>query len=129
MTQERREIALAWLRKAESDFAYARLGLEADHSYGAGTVFHCHQTAEKGLKAVLSFHGIMPPKTHDLLRLLELVSPHLEHHPLIEAAVFLTPLATDFRYPGDTDLPSEEDVRVAFEFAAKFLEMARETIK
>jgi HEPN domain-containing protein len=121
MTLERREIAEAWLRKAASDLAYAELGMCAGESYASGVAYHCQQTAEKALKALLCHFGIIPPKTHDVLRLIELLSPHVDFSGFTEAALLLSPMAADFRYPGDNDDPSREDVITAFEAAKAIL--------
>jgi HEPN domain-containing protein len=121
MTPECREIADAWLRKAASDLAYAELGMTADHSYASGIAYHCQQTAEKALKALLCHYGIIPPRTHDVLRLLELLSPHVDLSGFTEAALLLTPLAAEFRYPGDQDDPTWEDVTKAFVAAKAIL--------
>ena len=126
MTPERRALALDWLRKADSDLAYARLGIEAGESYFSGAVYHCHQAAEKALKAILCFHGVIPPKTHDLVRLLEIIHPHGDLSSFQEAAIFLTPLSTEFRYPGDLEEPSSEDANQAFQFAKQINIRARE---
>ena len=71
MTAERKQIVVGWLEKAESDLAYAKLGLDNGDYYFAGAVYHCQQAAEKALKALCCFHGVKPPKTHDLVTLLE----------------------------------------------------------
>jgi HEPN domain-containing protein len=126
MTPERRALALDWLRKADSDLAYARLGIDAGQSYLSGAVYHCHQAAEKALKAILCFHGVIPPKTHDLVRLLEIIHPHGDLSSFQEAAIFLTPLSTEFRYPGDLEEPSSEDASQAFQYAKKIHIRARE---
>ena len=65
------EKAKAWLRKAESDL------LSADNNLGAVQIpfdvvcYHCQQGTEKHLKALLVFLDVQPPRTHDLLALLE----------------------------------------------------------
>jgi HEPN domain-containing protein len=38
--------------------------------------FHCQQSAEKYLKALLQERGLEAPRTHDLVRLLDLLTPH-----------------------------------------------------
>jgi len=68
------------------------------------------------------------PKTHDVLRLIEILVPHVDLSEFKEAAVFLTPLATDFRSPGDQDEPTKEDVQLAFEYANQILLTVRSLI-
>jgi HEPN domain-containing protein len=48
--QERRVEALRWLRQAENDLQYARLGLR--EGFSAQVCFLCQQIAEKALKSV-----------------------------------------------------------------------------
>jgi len=129
MTQERRDVALGWLSKADSDLAYARLGIGAGDTYLSGAVYHCQQAAEKALKALLCFRGVIPPKTHDILRLIEILRPHIDLSDFTDAAVFLTPLATDFRYPGDLEEPSKEESELAFEYAKQILHQAHGLIR
>src|SRR5437879_4306253 len=62
--------------------------------------FHCQQSAEKYLKALLQDLGAVVPKTHDLEDLLDLLLPHdATLAPLRRALHSLTRYAVDFRYP------------------------------
>jgi hypothetical protein len=68
--------------------------------------FHAQQTAEKLLKAILSHAGIVYPRTHQLVELLDLAADHGLHLPAeAEELRHLTPYAVDFRYDV---LPGEE---------------------
>jgi HEPN domain-containing protein len=93
----------AWVRKAESDYAAAvQLG-RADQPFHDERCFHCQQSAEKFLKALLEDLGHAVPKTHDLVVLLKLLVPH--HATLVglrRGLAFLTDFAVDTRYPGDS---------------------------
>ena len=64
--------------------------------------FHCQQSAEKYIKALLEELGLSVPKTRDLDDLLTLLLPH---HPTLRSVrrglSFLTQFAVDTRYPGD----------------------------
>ena len=61
-----------WKEYAENDWKVARLlfkdGDRKGFAYQA-CVFHCHQTIEKMMKAILVSKNIMPPKIHDLVSL------------------------------------------------------------
>jgi len=63
--------------------------------------FHCQQSAEKYLKALLEELGITVARTHDLDKLLTVVQ---RHHPTLQSLkrglLFLTDFAVDARYPG-----------------------------
>ena len=64
-----RDVALGWLRKADSDLANAELCLAAERSLDTAC-FHCQQAAEKSLKAYLIANNAKCPFIHDLKRLL-----------------------------------------------------------
>jgi HEPN domain-containing protein len=62
--------------------------------------FHCQQSAEKYLKALLQERGLVAPRTHDLLVLLDLLLPHEPTlQPLRRGLTSLTRYAVEFRYP------------------------------
>ena len=61
------EVLRRWVRKAEHDLEAARLILAGESHCPYDTAcFHCHQAAEKYLKALLTLLGIQAPRTHDL---------------------------------------------------------------
>ena len=92
-----------WVRKAEGDYL-AALALSRRRKVPLydQICFHCQQSAEKYLKARLEEAGIFSPKTHDLERLLVLVTTV---EPLWSSLRLrlkrLTDYAVDFRYPGN----------------------------
>jgi HEPN domain-containing protein len=65
--------------------------------------FHCQQSAEKYLKALLEELGLRVPRTHNLDDVLNLLLPH---HPglrsLRRGLIFLTYFAVETRYPGES---------------------------
>ncbi len=62
--------------------------------------FHCQQSAEKYLKAVLKELGQSIPRTHDLNHLLNLLGPCYPNlRSLRRGLVFLAEFAVDTRYP------------------------------
>ena len=87
--------------------------------------FHCHQAAEKYLKAFLVSQSVQFPKTYSIGQLLDLVSPVAPEIAMsLEEVGVLTPFGVELRYPGDFPdvLPGEE--KTAFGLARR----ARETI-
>jgi HEPN domain-containing protein len=68
MNAEKRRQIQSWLRKSNSDPGSARQLLEGPRPFLDTAVFHCQQTAEKVLKAFLTYHDIPFAKTHDLNR-------------------------------------------------------------
>ncbi|MFW6156572.1 MAG: HEPN domain-containing protein [Armatimonadota bacterium] len=88
-----------WVRKAEEDWI-------AVGSLDPGVIptvicFHCQQCAEKYLKALLTLHDQVPPRTHDLGVLL---SDALGEEPdlsgVSDELLVLDRYAVAFRYPG-----------------------------
>jgi HEPN domain-containing protein len=98
---EDRDIARLWVAKAGSDFLDADNNLEASRIPCDTVCFHCQQAAEKLLKAFLAYHGVPPPRTHDLLALLEAIFPFdPSSETLREGLSVLTPYAISARYSG-----------------------------
>jgi HEPN domain-containing protein len=90
-----------WVRKAEADFVAAERLAGARPPVHDPLCFHCQQTAEKYLKALLSEHGIAVPKAHDLDVLLNLVLPRQPRMASLRRIVnTLTQYAVEYRYPG-----------------------------
>lgn len=118
MAPESLELARAWLAKAHSDLATARLLINGEEKYLDTGSYHCQQAAEKALKGWLTACEILFPKTHSLEDLLALCVPgdpafaHFRHH-----AEELTPLAQEFRYPGDAAEPDAAQAERAYELA------------
>ena len=90
----------------------------ADEIFG----FHVQQAVEKLFKAWLALLGESYPTTHNLERLLKMLTPHNVDTSRFDKLVEFTPYAVQFRYaPGDPDsIPMDrqaavEDVQVLFE--------------
>lgn len=65
-----KELVNEWLRFAEMDLNCAKNLLETMHPKPLEIVcYHCQQSAEKYLKALLLYFGEEPEKTHDLTKL------------------------------------------------------------
>lgn len=108
-----------WLHKAEHDLRSAFRLMSGDGEPLLDTaVYHCQQTAEKALKAYLTAHGVVFPKIHLLSPLLSLCADiDSTFYQLSDAAELLTPLATEFRYPGDILEPEPSDAEEAYRVA------------
>ena len=96
-------ITAEWVRKAEGDWETALKMYRARKTpvYDAAC-YHCHQCAEKYLKAKLVEVGIAFTRTHDLPSLLKLILPvepsWLALQPQLDA---LNKFAVVYRYPGN----------------------------
>ncbi|MFL5339770.1 MAG: HEPN domain-containing protein [Gemmataceae bacterium] len=89
-----------WVRKAEDDFRLASLVAGQSGQFHDQICFHCQQSAEKYLKAVLEERGQAVPRTHSLD---ELLTQLLPYYPALgrhrRGLRFLTGFAVDPRYP------------------------------
>src|SRR3989442_15302 len=90
-----------WIKKAESDWKGTARLMRGNEPLRDLVCFHCQQTAEKYLKALLEELGVTIPKTHDLEKLLGLLLPY---HPQLRSHRRgmgpLTDFAVVSRYPG-----------------------------
>lgn len=122
MSKESEELAQSWLRKAGSDLASAHRLAEGGNPLLDTAAYHCQQAAEKALKSWLSAEEIPFPKTHLLDDLLDLCVQRLaEFEALRDRCETLTPLATEYRYPGDVFEPSSEEVGLALKMAEEIV--------
>ena len=72
--------------------------------------FHCQQSAEKYLKAVLQEAGTRFDRTHDLEKLLVAILPaHAQLRSLRRGLKFLRRFAVETRYPGDRATTRQAD--------------------
>lgn len=118
MADAKARLTAAWRSKAHEDIAVARLLIRQEKRLHAAAVYHCQQAAEKMLKAWLTDQELIFPKTHDLELLVHLCREGgAKFDGLDEAARELTPLATEFRYPGDMHTPSVEEAEKALSYA------------
>ena len=89
-------------------------------------VFHYQQAAEKALKGFLTWRDQPFQWTHDLLQLIgqceQLDASFIQLH---DAAMRLTPYASEFRYPADTEEPTPEDTAIAAQQAEAVMSFVR----
>jgi len=103
-----------WIEKADADLEVARrMASEAADNLRIREIvgFHCQQAVEKYLKALLTYYQVEFPKTHQIQRLLILVSGvNREAAGALTGARWLGPFGVEIRYPGDAAemLPGDE---------------------
>ena len=73
---DKEEIVNQWLEKASHDEQAFYILLEHGKSLGIldTVAFHAQQAIEKWLKAIIIFYDSVPPRTRDLLRLLDIAA-------------------------------------------------------
>ena len=112
MQPDKAAVVRGWLSKAANDLRGAHIDLTADPPLIEDALFHCQQAAEKSLKAFLTSHDTPFKKTHDLDELgracIELDGSLSDNMPSVAT---LTVFAWEFRYPGDSQVPSMTEVR------------------
>ena len=103
LSPENQQWVQRWLRKADSDLRAAEKLAESPEFFSE-VAFHAQQAAGKYLKAWLAAELQVPPRTHDLEKLLYLVAEFTGITADDERlATFLTPYAVLSRYPADED--------------------------
>ncbi len=113
-----------WLEKAQHDLIAAQTLLEHG-GHGDTIAVHCHQAAEKSLKAALLGIGIDYPFTHDLLLLLQLcIEKDVSFGVLKDIGMHLSPLYEKERYPF---MGTEESY--TFQELQGFVHMAQEAVE
>ena len=112
------ELADRWLERADNDIITARQTLLLENGPTDTPCFHAQQAIEKALKALLTFHRITFPKTHDLLRLLDLALPLIPELDRDRAGFAeMETYAVDVRYPDLGFDPSRSDALDALTLA------------
>lgn len=108
----------SWLAKAEEDLLCIDNNLNARQTPWAAVCYHAQQAAEKAFKACLVWKNIDPPRTHDLVKLLEIMDEAgVDLWTMRDACVALSAHAMRTRYPGDARQLGETDARWAAEKA------------
>lgn len=89
-----------WLAYAQCDLDVARACSDRETVHGWAIAFHCQQTVEKALKGGLVLYGEIPPRTHHLVQLEEMLRIIGRAGPLAPIELeLLTPFAINDKYP------------------------------
>jgi len=113
-----------WVRKAEADYQLAAQLAGGSEPFHDQLCFHCQQSAEKYLKALLQELGFPIPRTHILRDLVNLLLPrHDELRSLQRGVKFLTRFAVETRYPGES--ASKRQTIAALRWAGRVRSAAR----
>jgi len=130
MTDPTDQLVAAWIEKGDHDLGSAKIIFQYIPEYFDTIAFHCQQSVEKYLKAILIYYRIEFQKVHDLTYLLELLSGRLEiESALFEKAITLNNFAVEIRYPNQTLNLTREELIEAFEIAEEFRSFVLNRIK
>lgn len=125
----KKEFVRQWLLKAEEDFNAAASLLTYGTTFINTVCFHSQQAVEKYIKAFLTYHQIEFPKTHDIGKLLDLIS--LSNSTLSESlheSISLTSYGVDSRYPGEFPEVTIHDAQEAIQIAGKVRKLVLELL-
>ncbi len=116
------ETVKEWVIKAEDDLATAGREFRVIERPNFDAVcFHAQQCVEKLMKGLLIHLGVIPPKSHDLVRLSRLLAGVCgEWSWPLEELRFLTRAAVDYRYPGES--ADQEEAVMALSIATRMRE-------
>lgn len=118
---------LAWVEKADEDWATANTLLRRKKPFTSIICFHLQQSAEKYLKAILVLKGSAFPKTHDLTALSKMCEANGILLGMDEDNLdILSGYAVATRYPGaepplDDTHDAVETTKAIRRFARSFL--------
>jgi len=114
------EFVRQWLLKAEEDVNAAKSLMTYGDSFLSTVCFHSQQSAEKYLKAFLTYHQVEFPKTHDIDELLDLMTPiDANLSESLRDVIVLTHYGVNVRYPGELPNVTARDAQEAIQLAEK----------
>jgi HEPN domain-containing protein len=123
MDEARCRLVQGWLIKAQHDLATAHKLAQAPSPLLDTAIYHCQQAAEKVVKGFLAYHDQPVVKTHDVRFLVnQALAFESGFEDWIEAAAFVTPYATAYRYPDEVLEPEEGEFEMAKDAAAGLVE-------
>ena len=103
-----------WIVKGDHDLGTAKVTYLHIPEYLDTVTFHCQQAVEKYLKAYLLFHSVSFKFTHDLVYLLDLITPKDNDFEMYYDSVSeLQGYAVEIRYPNESIYLSNEKVETA----------------
>ena len=121
--------ARQWLRHSAEDLRAASHDLQAAPPLVGDALFHCQQAAEKAFKAFLAWHGHPFRLTHSIEEIGEqCLAIDSSLQSVVDAAAPLTAYAWQFRYPGEPEEPTPEEIEEAIAVARLVFEAIVERV-
>ena len=125
-----RDVVKKWVEKAQDDLEAADALVKHGGDLWSIVAFHCQQSAEKFIKALLTSRQIEFGKTHDLTVLVDsltgLDDPVLK---ILRSAEDLTVYGVQVRYPGEGPEVDQEEAENALELARRVSEAVLKELK
>lgn len=119
-----RKLTVEWVEKAEDDFRSAQHLRQSKTGLHDQVCFHCQQSAEKYLKAVVQEDGKTVFRTHNLETVLASLLPQ---HPFLRGLrrglKTLSRYAVELRYPGKS--ATKRQAQAALRWAARVRDACR----
>ena len=127
---DRQEELRQWFSLAKQNLEIAKHLLATFHPTPVESICNnCQQSAEKYLKGYLFINNIEPPKTHNLVDLLDMCTNiQLGFSTFERKCDFLTNFAVMPRYPNDLQI-TENDAKTAIRFAEEIKEFVTNIIQ
>jgi len=115
--------AQEWLKRARSNLSKAMSGKSSNEILYEDLCFDVQQAVEKALKALCIYNSVVPPKTHNIEYLIEVLENNnvAVTEEIINSKI-LTGYAVETRYPGDYEAVDEEEYLNALEIGKTVLE-------
>ena len=123
------ELIKQWMERSAADLRSAQVLLEASPPLTETSCFHCQQTVEKALKALLAYRNVEFPWSHQIGYLFDLCADFDESiEQFRDSAVPLTDYAVRFRYPRGGNSPTDKQSRHAITTARQVYEFVLERL-
>lgn len=128
MNPEKKQKIEGWFDVAEKDLQTANVLIVQDLWAYDILCFHCQQSAEKYLKALLVYYDTEPPKVHDIRQLLAMLLSLNEEVLSLQDAVDLNDYAVRYRYPDHLEIDDKEIALRAIRLANVVKNLVRKEI-
>ena len=116
-----KELIQRWIDKADRDLSTAKLIYLHLPDYYEMIAFHCQQSVEKYLKALLLFYDIEFERSHNLIYLLDLLSQKKQMDiEKYDKAILLNGFSIQIRYPDQTIVLTKEEIEASIQIADYF---------
>lgn len=117
-----------WLYRARSALHLACLDLDSEGIALEDRCYQLQQCAAKALKAVLLYHGVEPPRTHNLTIVVGELEGRIRLPDWKLEVNRLNNYAVSTRYPGDYEPITQDEFERARELAALALAWAESVV-